>query len=1004
MLRDREWAPSYTTDDGSLAEQFYTPVLTEAVEYNRGTGYFGAGSLALSMRGIEGLIRNGGRMRLLVGCTLDAGEVEAIRRGESLRRQVERNLCRIPLDAPDPDTAGALELLSWMIASGHMEIKVAVRCNDKGEPVENPIYHKKLGVVRDSAGDKLAWNGSDNETPSGRSANSELLTVFTSWDAPKHQRDTEARFEEDWSGRGRRLKVMDIPRAVRQNLLKYAPPEGHLPARLKRQDTSAGPDPDMIWSFISQAHGVKNGFMVGLATAPVRPWPHQVQVFRRLRDGPPARLLIADEVGLGKTIQAGLFVRQAWLEGRRRILVMAPAGLTKQWQKELHEKLNLDWPIYDGRSLVWQDTHAGGRDRTVQPDIWTEQGPVIISSHLARRDERALDITSTRWDVVVLDEAHYARQTNPNNPDKHTPNKMLRLMRSLKGLTEDLILLTATPMQLHPVELYDLLDLLGLPGEWSWDNFERFYGLVDNPDEDNIKFMGRLFRASEEMYGPVGSGTGVSKMQRKKALSVLRGEHDKRLYGGDYRTIRRMLLMCSPVTRLVSRNTRKQLREYIKANNLDWRLGTRRVDDRFVAMNCDERRTYDAVSDYISDIWNTCGGTDRQAVGFALTIYRKRLASSFAALKKTLENHLGRLEGVVSSRPPYEDEYDDADVDEIAENEEAALKELDRQAVCRLLDMIRTMPPDTKFDALLEVIAELKRRGYEQVMLFTQFTDTMDFLRERLGQRWRVMCYSGRHGERPRPGGGWEQIGRDETKRMFLEGSAEILVCTDAAAEGLNFQFCGAMINYDMPWNPMRVEQRIGRIDRIGQKHDSICIVNMYYEDTIEADVYRALGKRIHLFEDVVGPLQPILSSLDDKIKRNALERGSMAVHDAERMLDEVRTGRGLDLDSMLAADTTRHELPESPVTLDDLDRIVGDADIMSKYKMAPGGKRQYNIVPASGKPVRVTTDPDLFDAHGDSMEFWSPGSPTFPVSDSQCDISKYGTLKQLLDHLEQSY
>ena len=97
-------------------------------------------------------------------------------------------------------------------------------------------------------------------------------------------------------------------------------------------------------------------------------------------------------------------------------------------------------------------------------------------------------------------------------------------------------------------------------------------------------------------------------------------------------------------------------------------------------MNRDERRAYDAVSDYISDIWNTYGGTDRQAVGFALTIYRKRLASSFAALKKTLENHLGRLDGAASSRPQYEDEYDDMEGDEIAENEEAALKELDRQA------------------------------------------------------------------------------------------------------------------------------------------------------------------------------------------------------------------------------------------------------------------------------------------------------------------------------------
>ena len=117
-----------------------------------------------------------------------------------------------------------------------------------------------------------------------------------------------------------------------------------------------------------------------------------------------------------------------------------------------------------------------------------------------------------------------------------------------------------------------------------------------------------------------------------------------------------------------------------------------------------------------------------------------------------------------------------------------------------------------------ETIKAMQRDGYEQVMVYTQFTDTMDFLREELKRRWRILCYSGRHGEEPGPGGIWVPLTREQTKTKFRDGSVDILLCTDAAAEGLNFQFCGAMINYDMPWNPMRVEQRIGRIDRIGQQ------------------------------------------------------------------------------------------------------------------------------------------------------------------------------------------
>ena len=999
MLRDREWAPGYTSDDGDTAVRFYTPALSEAVEYVRGTGYFNAGSLARNVRGIEGLLRNGGKMRLLVGCTLKPAEVEAVRRGEDLKKQVEENLCRMPLNPLDSDTADGLELLSWMVAMGHMEIKVAVVCDDKGEPIPDFIYHQKVGVVRDQSGDKIAWEGSDNETPNGQVGNSESFSVFNSWDEPFRQRLIETRLEGDWAGRSDRLIIMDVPEAARRDLFRHAPPEGRLPTRLTGQSAVADSGRNAVWSFINQSHTIKNGDMVGLATAPVEPWPHQVQVFRRLHFNHPARLLIADEVGLGKTIQAGLFLRQAWLEGRRRILVMAPAALTRQWQKELREKLNLDWPVYDGKNLTWQDTHAKGENRRKPPDNWTAHGPVIVSSQFARRDEHAAVITAAEWDIVVLDEAHYARQNSPNNPKKRVPNQMLKLMRRLKGQTDDLILMTATPMQLHPVELYDLLALLGVPQKWSWVNFERFYEAVRDLEMADLPFVCEMFQASESEYGKIDQSKIKPRLGIKKAVRILEGGRGLRPQTGDYDLMKKALLLCSPVTRLVSRNTRKQLREYVKANNLDWRLGTRKVDDEFVPMSDDEWEIYHTVDKYITKIWKTHKKANRAAVGFALTIYRKRLTSSLAALKATLENHLERLDGKTTTPTSHEDEYDDEDADDIVKGEEAALKNLDRETVYQLLDMIRNMPPDTKLNKLTDVIADLRDQGYKQVMLFTQFTDTMDFLRERLKHDWSVMCYSGRHGEEPHPDGGWQSLSRDETKARFREGSVDVLICTDAAAEGLNFQFCGAMINYDMPWNPMRVEQRIGRIDRIGQQYESIRIVNMYYEGTVEAKIYRALRERINLFEDVIGSLQPILENLDDVITAKDLDDDTI-LQGTQRLIDETYTGPGLDLDTMLAAETTQYEPPESPVTMDDLDRIAANADFMRQYRVKRVGRRQYNMTPPTGKPVRVTTDRKQFEEHGDSMEFWSPGSPAFPEPGQPSEAPKYDTLKQLLDSM----
>ena len=189
------------------------------------------------------------------------------------------------------------------------------------------------------------------------------------------------------------------------------------------------------------------------------------------------------------------------------------------------------------------------------------------------------------------------------------------------------------------------------------------------------------------------------------------------------------------------------------------------------------------------------------------------------------------------------------DADDLADLATRALAVEERGEIDRLLARIGALPPDSKLGHLTDVLDDLKRGGYRQVMVVTQYTDTMDFLRHALRERGgrRLLCFSGRGGEIPAAAGpdAWRRIDREQVKRRFRDGEAELLLCTDAAAEGLNFQFCGALVNYDMPWNPMRVEQRIGRIDRVGQRHPTIRVVNLHYEGTVETAVYRALRRRI---------------------------------------------------------------------------------------------------------------------------------------------------------------
>ena len=182
MLSDRTWRLKYTSDDGDLVRLFYVPALEDAERYDRLTGYFNANALALAARGIEGLVRNGGQMRLVVGCTLDPPEIEAIEKGEQLRILVERRLAKLPLAPPDTGTADALELLAWMVGRGILDVKVAVPCDADGKPIPaGGIFHEKSGIIEDRGGDRIAWTGSLNETGAGWRHNWESISVYTSW-------------------------------------------------------------------------------------------------------------------------------------------------------------------------------------------------------------------------------------------------------------------------------------------------------------------------------------------------------------------------------------------------------------------------------------------------------------------------------------------------------------------------------------------------------------------------------------------------------------------------------------------------------------------------------------------------------------------------------------------------------------------------------------------------------------------------------------------------------
>lgn len=672
LLSDFVWRTKYDPDAGSLIDQFYLVALASSQRYDRTTGYFSATALSIAARGIESLVLNAGRMRMVVGCTLGQAEVDAIAQGQTLKDTVAARLLAMPLAGSSLAEQAALELLAWMVARGYLEIKVAVPCDVNRNPTaSDAIFHEKGGVMEDKTGNRLAFAGSINETAFGWLHNWESFHVFCDWEGgAKHVDAEEQSFAQLWADKAKRALVLDVPSAVRDDLLRFMPMPGQEPERVVRARQPAElPDTSSqtvvatpavvpcsmddtrkhIWQTIWQAPRLPGGERIALATSAITAWPHQLRAFDRMLAAWPPRLLIADEVGLGKTIEAGMLLRYAWLSGRaRRVLILVPKAVMTQWQIELREKFNLNWPLYDGKSLKWYPSPLlkGQHEREVSRADWHREPFVIASSHLMRRRDRQPELLEAAepWDMVILDEGHHARHRSPGSASEGPPNLLLRLMQQLNGRTQALLLLTATPMQVHPVEVWDLLALLAMPPAWTRSAFLEFFRKsgTGNPSHDDFDWLSAMFRAAEAAFGPVPDDVAVRRTVGKsllKAKKVLRALRDKastprrQLSAEERRSAVAIMRAHTPVAGLISRHTRELLREYHRRGMINSLIASRIVVDEFLDMSDIEKELYAALEDYISTTYNNASPDKRSAVGFVMTIYRKRLASCIYALR-----------------------------------------------------------------------------------------------------------------------------------------------------------------------------------------------------------------------------------------------------------------------------------------------------------------------------------------------------------------------------------
>jgi ERCC4-related helicase len=566
-------------------------------------------------------------------------------------------------------------------------------------------------------------------------------------------------------------------------------------------------------------------FVASLQDAQVDLNPHQVDAALFAFQSPLSKgAILADEVGLGKTIEAGIILSQQWAERKRKLLIIAPSNLRKQWNQELLDKFFLP-------SIILETKSFNDEIKTGNFNPFNQNENIIICSYQFAKS-KASYIEQTKWDLVIIDEAHRLR--NVYKPSNKTANAIKEALMPYKK-----VLLTATPLQNSILELYGLASIIDDYVFGDLKSFKAQYSrIVDEENYDELR--------------------------------------------------NRIQPVCH-------RTLRKQVLEYINYTN---RIP---ICEEFFPTE-EEHRLYILVSEYLQrDKLYALPNSQRQLMTLIL---RKLLASSSFAIYGTLNSLVNKLENLLLKHDvsdlllEIDDDFETADEldeewqEEELLKEEIILSEKDIDNIKQELEdlkeyrtlaqqIVKNSKAEHLFIALDKGFSELNRLGAnKKALIFTESRRTQDFLYnilEARGYKDKVVLFNGMNNDEKSKTiyknwlakhKGTDKVTGSPTadKRSalvdYFKNEATIMIATEAAAEGINLQFCSLIVNYDMPWNPQRIEQRIGRCHRYGQKHDVVVVNFLNKKNEADIRVYELLDQKFQLFNGVFGASDEVLGSI----------------------------------------------------------------------------------------------------------------------------------------------
>lgn len=758
------------------------------------------------------------------------------------------------------------------------------------------FVHGKAGIIDLADGRQVGFIGSMNETRNGWCEHYEILW---SDDSPEGVAWIEEEFDFLWNA------AKPLPEAVCREIAR----------RSRRHEVNLDEvedDENIAPAALIESPLYREGFTL-------QPWQQGFvgECLKHYRENGYVRLLLADEVGLGKTLSMGTAAIALTLlaeqQGRSKpVIIFAPATLCEQWQTEMIDKLGIPCARWQTQQKVWLDDKE--RAISAAGEEHVSHCPLrigIISTGLMLRDsleKQYLLGLRGGYGLVILDEAHKARTRQGMGKNAGTPNELLAFIREIAARSDHVLLGTATPIQTKREDLWDLIRVLHqgkgnfvLGSDFAaWHDPQKIIPILSGENSvTNPEYAWQLLRSPMPTVGSTQDGQArrLYSMIRQD-LALQQGEWQAGAYAELSEDARDELEMAletkvsgasffqreNPFVRHVVLRKRKTLEEakLLKAIAVDIH------PDHTLAR--DEQKfhvLFEGLALRTSDDFREAYGHARlfgkalakngRGSGFMKNLMEQRICSSIVA---GINTATALLHGETVS-----EESDDGDVHVKIQSDD------EQVALERLLNRLKRVEADPKLRAILHY---LEVEGWRELgcIIFSQYYDTARWVADELAQRYpneAIGLYAGAGRSRLYRTGESVAIERETLKRMVADRQLRVMVATDAACEGLNLQTLGTLINVDLPWNPTKLEQRIGRIKRFGQSRDKVDMLNLVNEQTVDEKVYERLSERMRDRFDLFG-------SLPDTIKDEWIDNIENFGELMDQYIDAQRNETGFDL------------------------------------------------------------------------------------------------------------